>query len=94
MKKLFRAFLMCLSMFSVIPIPGSVWDEAARPLMTLFLPVVGLVIGGIWTLLAYLTRLMELPKLVAAAILCAYPFLVTGGIHLDGYLDVTDAVKS
>ena len=94
MKKLFRAFLMCLSMFSVIPTPGSVWDEEARPLMTLFLPAVGLVIGGVWTLLAYLTRLLELPGLVGAAILCAYPFLVTGGIHMDGYLDVTDAVKS
>ena len=94
MKKLFRAFLMCLSMFSVIPIPGSVWDEEARPLMTLFLPAVGLVRGGVWTLLAYLTRLLELPGLVGAAILCAYPFLVTGGIHMDGYLDVTDAVKS
>lgn len=94
MKKLFRAFLMCLSMFSVIPVPGSVWDEESRPLMTLFLPAVGFVIGGLWALLAYLTRLLELPGLVEAAILCAYPFLMTGGIHMDGYLDVTDAVKS
>ena len=26
--------------------------------------------------------------------LCAYPYIVTGFIHLDGYMDVTDAVKS
>ncbi len=94
MKKLFRAFLMCVSMFSVVPVPGKVWDEEARPLMTLFLPAVGLMIGGIWAALAYLVRFLPLPKLVEAAVLCAYPFLVTGGIHFDGYLDVTDAVKS
>lgn len=94
MKKAVRAFLMCLSMFSVIPVPGRVWDEESRPLMTLFLPAAGLIIGGIWTLLARLTRAMGLPGLVEAVVLCAYPFLITGGIHMDGYLDVTDAVRS
>lgn len=94
MKKLLRAFLMCLSMFSAIPVPGKIWDEEIRPLMTLFLPAVGLLIGGCWALLAVLCRALPLPGPVSAAVLCAYPFLVTGGIHFDGYLDVTDAVKS
>ena len=62
--------------------------------MTLFLPVVGAWIGILWTLCAYLIGWLGLPVLVGAAILCAYPFLVTGGMHMDGYLDVTDAVKS
>ncbi len=81
-------------MFTAIPVPGKVWDEEARPLMTLFLPVVGALVGGLWTLLAVLLRLWEPPRLLAGAALCAFPFLVTGGIHFDGYLDVTDAVKS
>ena len=94
MKKAFRALLMCLSMFTAIPVPGKVWDEEARPLMTLFLPLVGALVGGLWTALAVLLRLWEPPRLVAGAALCAFPFLITGGIHFDGYLDVTDAVKS
>ncbi len=94
MKKWFRALLMCLSMFTAVPVPGRVWDEEARPLMTLFLPLVGALIGGLWAVLAALLRYWELPRLVAGAALCAYPFLITGGIHFDGYLDVTDAVKS
>lgn len=94
MKKLFRAFLMCVSMFTVVPMPVKVWDEEARPLMTLWLPAVGLIIGGLWAFLAHIARISTLPKLVGAAVLCAYPFLITGGIHFDGYLDVTDAVKS
>lgn len=81
-------------MFTAIPVPGKVWDEEARPLMTLFLPLVGALVGGLWALLAYLLRFWELPWLVVGAALCAFPFLITGGIHFDGYLDVTDAVKS
>ncbi len=94
MKKLFRAFLMCLSMFTAVPVPGKFWDEDARALMTLFLPAVGVLLGALWAALAALARRLALPPLVTGALLCAYPFLITGGIHFDGYLDVTDAVKS
>ncbi|MBQ8509467.1 MAG: adenosylcobinamide-GDP ribazoletransferase [Clostridia bacterium] len=94
MKKYFRACMMSMTMFCAIPCPYHKWDDEARPLMTLFLPVVGAWIGILWTLAAYVIRWLGLPVLVGAAILCAYPFLVTGGIHMDGYLDVTDAVKS
>ena len=94
MKKYFHACMMCMTMFCYIPCPYHGWDDEARPLMTLFLPVVGAWIGILWTLTAYLVNWLGLPVLVGAAILCAYPFLVTGGMHMDGYLDVTDAVKS
>ena len=94
MKKAFRAFSMCFTMFTILPCPYSLWDDAARPLMTLFLPVVGAFVGGLWTLAAFAVRLLSLPALIGGAILCAFPFLITGGIHFDGFLDVTDAVKS
>ena len=94
MKKLLRACAMCFSMFCAIPSPFHIWDDEARPLMTLFLPFVGAWIGILWTGCAYLVRFFGLPALAAGAILCAFPFLVTGGMHMDGFLDVTDAVKS
>ena len=94
MKRLFRACMMCFSMFCAIPCPYRKWDEEARPLMTLFLPLVGAWIGGLWTLCAYILRWLSVPSPAAAAVLCAFPFIVTGGMHMDGYLDVTDAVKS
>ncbi|MBQ4354408.1 MAG: adenosylcobinamide-GDP ribazoletransferase [Clostridia bacterium] len=94
MKKYFRACMMSMTMFCAIPCPYHGWDEEARPLMTLFLPLVGAWIGILWTLTAYLIDWLGLPVLVGAAILCAFPFLITGGMHMDGYLDVTDAVKS
>ena len=93
MKKYLHAFVMCQSMFCSIPAP-QIWDEKAKDKMLLFLPVVGLEIGAIWAVLAWLCKLLNLPALVTGLVLCAYPYIATGFIHLDGYMDVTDAVKS
>jgi len=94
MKTYFHAFAMCQSMFCAIPCPWKVWDEQARGKMLLFLPLVGLEIGLIWVILAQICRLFALPTLVTGLILAVYPYLVTGFLHLDGFMDVTDAVKS
>ena len=94
MKTCLHAFAMCQSMFCAIPFPGNLWDEKARDKMLLFLPIVGLEIGAIWVGIAWLCRLLQLPPLVGGLILSVYPYLVTGFLHLDGYMDVTDAVKS
>ena len=93
MKTYLHAFAMCQSMFCSIPAP-QIWDEKAKDKMLLFLPIVGLEIGVIWALLAWACYFLNLPALVTGLILCAYPYIVTGFIHLDGYMDVTDAVKS
>ena len=89
MKTCLNAFFMCQSMFCAIPAP-QIWDEKAKDKMLLFLPVVGLELGVIW----YLLSLLPLPKLISALVLSAWPWIGTGYLHLDGYMDVTDAVKS
>ena len=91
MKTYLHAFFMCQSMFCAIPAP-QVWDEKARDKMLLFLPVVGLELGLLWWVLAYACRL--LPPLMAALILSVYPYFATGFLHLDGFMDVTDALRS
>ena len=93
MKTYLHAFAMCQSMFCAIPAP-QVWDEKAKDKMLLFLPVVGLEIGLVWAAIAWACRLLNLPVMASALILSAYPYLVTGFLHLDGFMDVTDAVKS
>lgn len=94
MKRIVHAFFMCQSMFCAIPCPCHVWDEDARPLMLPMLPLVGLEIGALWWLLGWLTGLLSLPVLIRALVLALWPYLATGFLHLDGYMDVTDAVKS
>ena len=94
MKTLLHAYAMCQSMFCAIPCPWKIWDEKAKGKMLLFLPIVGLEIGTIWAGLSWFCSFLKLPALVVGLILCAFPYMVTGFIHLDGYMDVTDAVKS
>ena len=93
MKTYLNAFFMCQSMFCAIPAP-QIWDERAKDKMLLFLPIVGLEIGIIWAGLAWLCRWLAVPKLMSALVLSAWPWIGTGFLHLDGYMDVTDAVKS
>ncbi len=94
MKTYLHGFAMCQSMFCALPSPWKIWDEKAKGIMLLFLPVVGLEIGLVWALLAWLCSLWQLPNLVTGILLCIWPYLATGFIHLDGFMDVTDAVKS
>lgn len=94
MKTYFHAFMMTQTMFCSIPIPSKIWDQQAQPKMLLFLPLVGLEIGGIWLLLSRLCAFLQIPQLLTAILLTAYPFFITGFIHLDGFMDVLDAVRS
>ena len=94
MKQYLHAFSMTQSMFCRIPWPFAIWDEAARGKMLLFLPLVGLEIGGIWALGWYVSVAFGLMPLIRGLVVCVIPFLLTGFIHLDGFMDVTDAVGS
>ena len=94
MKTMLHAFAMCQSMFCAIPCPWKIWDEKARGYMLLFLPIVGLEIGALWVLLGWLCAQLMLPVPVRGIVLCAYPYIITGFLHLDGFMDVTDAVRS
>lgn len=94
MKTYLHALCMTQSMFCAIPFPSRIWDEEARPKMLLFLPLIGLEIGLIWYGLYLLLELLQLPVILSAAVLCAAPYWLNGFMHLDGFMDVTDAVRS
>ena len=89
MKRLWYAFWMCWGMFCAIPCPVRIWDEKARPRMLSCLPLIGGVIGGLWACLTLLS-----PGFVRAFLLTAAPWLLSGAIHLDGFLDCCDAIFS
>lgn len=94
MRTYLHAFWMCQSMFCALPCPGNYWKEECRDKMLLFLPFVGLEIGILWAILAGICRYFAVSALIQGAVLCCLPFLMSGFIHLDGFMDVTDAVKS
>lgn len=94
MKKWLHAFFMAWGMFLAVPCPYRKWDENARDRMLVCLPLVGCIVGGLWALAAWLLSLIKAPVYISAALLAALPWGVTGFIHLDGFMDVSDAVLS
>lgn len=76
------------------PVPFPRWRESARGRMLMCLPLIGLVEGGLWALLVWLLAKLCLPEALGALCAAAFPWLVTGFLHLDGYMDVCDAVLS
>ena len=92
MKRILRAFCMSLSTFTAIPCPWRPWDEDARALMLVCLPIVGAVVGLLWYVLALLGG--WLMPAAFGALVAALPWLLTGFIHLDGFMDTCDALLS
>ncbi len=85
-------FFMAWGMFLAIPCPKKIWRESARRHMLACLPLVGLIVGGVWALCAWLGSF--LPRPLGALLCAAAPWGTTGFMHLDGYMDVCDAVLS
>lgn len=92
--KVLRGFVMCQSMFCALPCRCRVWKEEARTAMVACLPIVGVEIGLLWAGLWWLCSYFALPQMVTGFLLCAVPYVLTGKIHLDGFMDVCDAVGS
>jgi len=89
-----KGFYMSLGMFCAIPLPFHIWDEKLTSIMVASFPLVGLFIGALWWGVALLTISLSLPLMLTAAILTIVPFLIAGFIHLDGYMDTSDALLS
>ena len=89
-----HALLGAFSTYSAIPMPPFRWDETVSRRMLWFFPAVGLACGGLlWWWSAFCTQL-RIGEVLFAAGASALPFLVTGGIHMDGFLDTVDALSS
>lgn len=89
---LFKAFFMALGMFSLFPTRKNSWDPAYAPLIIPMFPAVGLVIGLAWYAIAMATR--DLPVMLHSAAITLVPFILTGFLHIDGFMDSADAVLS
>ena len=92
MIRVLKALCMSLSTFTAIPCPWRPWDEEARPLAVVCLPIVGAVVGLLWYVLALLGG-RWLPA-IRTALIVALPWLITGFMHLDGFMDTADALLS
>lgn len=82
------------SMYSRIPVPQTEWTDKAMKYALCFFPVVGVVIGAVMTVFVYLAARFSLGETARACLGTVIPLLITGGIHMDGFLDASDARSS
>ena len=93
---IFKAFLIAFSMYSRIPVPQRFieWNDKNMKYSICFFPLVGAVIGLLLVLWYKLCGLLGFGEILFAAVAASVPVFVTGGIHLDGFCDTTDALAS
>lgn len=81
-------------MYSRIPMPHISWEDEDMRYMFVFFPFVGAVIAGVEYLCRMVGVKLGLEPVFEAAVMTVIPLIITGGIHLDGYIDTSDALSS
>ena len=95
MKSVWNSFKAAFAMFSKIPTPMVDWNKENMKYMMCFFPFVGTAIGIlIWLVGCVLGSHAQMEPFFLAVILTVIPVFVTGGIHVDGLLDTSDALSS
>lgn len=89
-----KAFFIAFSMYSQIPVPQFEWKDEDMKFMLCFFPWIGAVIG----ITVYLWRMFcerfGVGGLCYTLVGAGIPLLITGGLHVDGFMDVMDAFHS
>lgn len=89
-----KGFFIAFSLYSRIPVPQFPWKEEDMKYALCFFPWVGAVIGicmGVWNRMCVICEMGEIARVTVGT---AIPLLVTGGFHVDGFLDTMDALHS
>lgn len=89
-----KSLVVAFSTYSKIPMPHMEWDEKSMKYSMCWFPFVGVVIGLASTGCFYGLSLLSVGPVLRAVILAVLPVLISGGIHMDGFLDTIDARSS
>lgn len=93
-KGIISGIWIACSMYSRIPVPSVEWSGAGMRYALCFFPLVGVVIGLAVAGFAWLAGQLELNLPAFCCVGTVIPLVITGGIHMDGFLDTVDARSS
>lgn len=86
--------IVAFAMYSKIPMPMIEWTKERMRYVFCFFPLIGLPIGFCMYLWMRFGILLTGSGMLHSAVLVLIPVIITGGIHLDGFLDTSDALSS
>ena len=89
-----RTLLTAFSMYSRIPVAGFKCDSNDMRYVTSAFPFVGIIVGGVFYLWFFVAQKLCIKEITAVLILSVIPCVITGGFHIDGFIDTTDARSS
>lgn len=91
---LIKSFFIAFSIYSKIPMPQFEWKKEDMKYNLIFFPWVGAVIGLILYGWMRLCIHFELNAICMYLIGTAIPLIISGGFHVDGFMDTMDAFHS
>lgn len=92
--KVIRSMIMALSMYTKLPMPKVDWKKENMKYTMCFFPLAGVLVAigvyfvGIWC------EWMGFHLAFRGIAMTIAPIIITGGIHLDGYMDTLDGLGS
>lgn len=89
-----KSIAVAFSMYSRIPMPRFEWGSDDMKYHLIFFPWVGAVIGALEYGWYTLSKAYSIENIVFTIIAMVIPIIITGGFHLDGFMDTSDALSS
>ena len=89
-----NSFFIAFSMYSRIPVPRVDWEKENMRYAMCFFPMIGVVIGAVMYLAGWLLDKTSVGGLFRGVVFTLIPIIITGGIHMDGFMDTMDALGS
>lgn len=99
-RQIVKSFFAAFSLYSKIPLPSFRWDSEDMKFHLCFFPFVGAVIGlaaFFWyraSILLSSAGILSPDSIVYPFCSLLIPLLISGGFHLDGFMDTMDALHS
>lgn len=94
MKSIVNGFIITVAMYSKIPMPKVECNKKNMKYALCFLPVIGLIIGALLYGWSFACLECGYGQICFALVGAVIPVIVTGGIHLEGFMDIADALHT
>ncbi len=89
-----KSLIIALSVFTRIPMPNIEWKKENMRYIFCFFPLIGVILGLIEYIWHYAALRFGLGCFIYGAVATVLPVALTGGIHIDGFMDTCDALSS